>query len=152
MTVPIWQQIRNHVEADAEHQRLSAAHRDIIREENAKTAAIRSGTYTLQRLLLARDAVLHFAGKMECTDSDQDEQLEELTANHGECWAGMFNAAAEDVTESILDLCDVLHSQRLERSALRQQREEAYAAMRACADRLEEEYKKAHAGTTGPEA
>jgi len=152
MTVPIWQQIRNHVEADAEHQRLTAAHRDIIREENAKTDAMRSGTYTLQRLLLARDAVLHFAGELECTNSDQDERLEELTANHGECWLGMFNGAAGDVTESILDMCDVLHSQRLERAALRQQREEAYAAVRACADRLEEEYKQAHAGTTGPEA
>ena len=152
MTVPIWQQIRNHVEADAEHQRLSTAHRDIIREENAKTSAMRSGTYTLQRLLLARDAVLHFASELDVTNSDQDEQLEELTANHGEAWAGMFNGAADDITESILDLCDVLHSQRLERSALRQQREEAYTAVRACADRLEEEYKQAHAGTTGPEA
>ena len=152
MTIPIWQQIRNHVEADAEHQRLTAAHRDIIREENAKTSAMRSGTYTLQRLLLARDAVLHFASELDGTNPHQDEQLEELTANHGEAWAGMFNGAADDITESILDLCDVLHSQRLERAALCQQREEAYAVMRACADRLEEEYKQAHAGTTGPEA
>ena len=152
MTKPIWQQIRDYVEADAEHQRLSEAHRDIIRQENSKTSALRSGTYTLQRLLLARDAVLHYAGELECTDSEQDEQLERWTANHGECWAGMFSGAADDVTESILDLCDVLHDNRKQREELRQQRDAAYTLVKARADLLETEYKAAHAGTTGPEA
>lgn len=151
MAKPIWQQIRDHVEADAEHQRLSEAHRDIIRQENEKAGKLRSGTYTLQRLLLARDAVLHYVGELECTDPGEDEQLERWTANHGECWLGMFNGAADDVTESILDLCDVLHDQRQQRKELQQQRDAAYALVKARADLLEAEYKAAHAGTTGPE-
>lgn len=151
MAKPIWQQIRDHVEADPEHQRLSEAHRDIIRQENEKAGQLRSGTHTLQRLLLARDAVLHYVGELECTNPGDDERLEQWTANHGECWLGMFNGAADDVTESILDLCDVLHDQRQQRKELQQQRDAAYALVRARADLLEAEYKAAHAGTTGPE-
>lgn len=151
MTKPIWQQIRDHVEADAEHQRLSEVHRDIIRQESDKNCKLRSGTYMLQRLLLARDAVLHYVNELECTDPDQDEQLAQWTANHGESWMGMFSGAADDITESILDLCDVLHDNRKQRAELQQQRDAAYALVRARADLLEAEYKAAHAGTTGPE-
>lgn len=151
-TKPIWQQLRDHCEADPEHQRLTAAHRDWISKENAADAAITAGTYKLQRLLVARDAVQHFATETECTSSAEDEQLERWTATHGESWCGMFRQSAEDITELVLELCESLTAKRAERSNLRQQREAAYELVRACADRLEAEYKEKHAGTTGPAA
>jgi hypothetical protein len=149
-TKPIWQQLREHCEADPEHQRLSGAHRELIEQANTHQRHITAGTYKLQRLLLARDAVVHFAGQTECTDSEQDEQLLLWTATHGESWSGMFSGAADDITEVILELCEFLTLQRTERANLRERRDAAYQLMRACADRLEAEYKAKHAGTTGP--
>lgn len=150
--VPIWKQIRNYVEADPEHQRLSEAHTALIKEHNEIQCRLRSGTYKIQRLLLARDAVIEFAGRVECTTSEQDEQLLEWTATHGEGWFGMFNGAADDITELVLDECASLTSNREQRDHIKERREAAYQEMRACADRLEAEYKEKHAGTTGPAA
>lgn len=151
-TKPIWQQLREHCEADPEHQRLTAAHRELVLERDAIKSQLTTGTYKLQRLLAARDAVMHFAAKTECTDTEQDEQLLEWTATHGEGWCGMFHSAADDITESVLELCSFLAASRTERENLEQRREAAYQLVRACADRLEAEYKEKHAGTTGPAA
>lgn len=151
-TKPIWQQLREHCEADPEHQRLTAAHRELVLERDAIKSRLTAGTYKLQRLLAARDAVVHFAAKTECTDSEQDEQLLEWTATHGEGWCGMFHSAADDLTESVLDLCCSLAINREQREHIEERREAAYQLVRACADRLEAEYKEKHAGTTGPAA
>ena len=148
--IPIWKQIRTYVEADPEHQRLSEAHTALIKESNDIQNRLRSGTYKIQRLLLARDAVIEFAGRTECTDSDQDQQLLEWTATHGESWCGMFSGAADDITELVLDICASLTINREQREHVKERREAAYQEMRACADRLEAEYKAKHAGTTGP--
>lgn len=151
-TKPIWQQLREHCEANPEHQRLTAAHRELVLERDAIKSQLTAGTYKLQRLLAARDACMHFAAKTECTDTEQDEQLLEWTATHGEGWCGMFHSAADDITESVLELCSFLAASRIERENLEQRREAAYQLVRACADRLEAEYKEKHAGTTGPAA
>ena len=149
-TKPIWQQIREEVEADAEHKRLSEAHRDLCRQENEQNTALTSGTHKLQRLLIARDAVQHFIGELSATDPDEDANLERLTANCGECWHGMFNAASDEITESILDLCEVLTEQRTKRTTLRTQRTAAYELVRLRADQVEADYKQKHSGTPGP--
>ena len=149
---PIWKQIRTYVDADPEHERLSEAHTALNKEHHAIESRLRSGTYKLQRLLLARDAVIEFAGKTECTDPEQDEQLLEWTATHGESWCGMFRGAADDITELVLDVCSSLMVNREQREHVKERREAAYQEMRACADRLEAEYKAKHAGTTGPTA
>lgn len=151
-TKPIWQQLREHCEANPEHQRLTAAHRELVLERDAIKSQLTAGTYKLQRLLAARDAIMHFAAKTECTDTEQDEQLLEWTATHGEGWCGMFHSAADDITETVLELCSFLAASRIERENLEQRREAAYQLVRACADRLEAEYKEKHAGTTGPAA
>lgn len=151
-TKPIWQQLRDHCEADPEHQQLTAAHRELVVERDAIKSQLTAGTYKLQRLLAARDAVMHFAAKTECTANEQDEQLLEWTGTHGEGWCGMFHSAADDITEVVLDLCSSLAASRAERENLEQRREVAYQLVRACADRLEAEYKEKHAGTTGPAA
>lgn len=150
--VPIWKQIRNYVEADPEHQRLSEAHSALIKEQNEIERRLRTGTYKLQRLLLARDAVIEFAGRTETTDPEQDQQLLEWTATHGESWCGMFSGAADDITELVLDICGSLTINREQREHVKERREAAYQEMRACADRLEAEYKAKHAGTAGPAA
>ncbi len=150
--VPIWKQIRNYVDADPEHQRLSEAHRELRELQSTLQSRLTAGTYKLQRQLAARDAVMHFATETECTDSEQDALLEQWTATHGEGWYGMFHAAAEDLTESLLEHCEALVAQRKERDDVKARAAFAYAEMRACADRLEAEYKEKHAGTTGPAA
>jgi len=150
MTKPIWLQIREHVEANPEHQKLSQIHTDIIKKENEKNSTIRANTFKLQRLLIARDAVNRYATELECSSTVTDDELETLTANHGECWLGMFNGAADDITEYILDLCDLIHQQKSERQEFINQRDEAYKNLKSCADSLEAEYKKLHAGTAGP--
>lgn len=151
-TKPIWQQLREHCDADPEHQRLSEAHSALIKESKDIEHRLSSGTYKIQRLLLARDAVIEFAAHTECTDSEQDQQLLEWTATHGESWCGMFRGAADDITDLVLDICASLTINREQRDYIKGRREAAYAEMRACADRLETEYKEKHAGTTGPAA
>ena len=151
-TKPIWQQLREHCEADPEHQRLTAAHRELVLERDAINSRLTAGTYKLQRLLAARDAVVHFANTTECTSSEQDEMLLECTATHGESWCGMFQTAADDITELALGLCSELAASRAERDQLEQRREAAYQLVRACAEQLEAEYREKHAGTTGPVA
>lgn len=150
--VPIWKQIRTYVEADPEHQRLSEAHSALIKEQNEIEHRLRAGTYKLQRLLLARDAVIEFAGRTETTDPEQDQQLLEWTATHGESWCGMFTGAADDITYLVLDICASLTINREQREHIKERRDAAYQLVRACADRLEAEYKEKHAGTTGPAA
>lgn len=103
---------------DAIYQQLEQAHTDACKAVHAAESAPKAATYKLQRLLLARDAVLHFAGETECTDPSQDEFLERATANSGEAWAGMWYGATEDLTEMIYDLCAEIHQQRLERDQL----------------------------------
>jgi hypothetical protein len=149
---PIWKQIRTYVDAHPEHQRLSEAHSALIKEQHEVDNRLRADTYKLQRLLLARDAVIEFAGKTECTDPEQDQQLLEWTATHGESWCGMFTGAADDITELVLDVCSSLTVNREQREHVRERRGAAYQLVRACADRLEAEYKAKHAGTTGPAA
>lgn len=151
-TKPIWQQLREHCEADPEHQRLTAAHRELVLERDAIKSRLTAGTYKLQRLLAARDAIMHFAGETECTTTEQDELLQQWTATHGESWCSMFYQSAEDLTELVLDLCSSLAINREQREHIEERREAAYQLVRACADRLEAEYKEKHAGTTGPAA
>lgn len=149
-SIPIWKQVCAYAEANPEHQRLSEAHKALIKEHNEMEGRIRSGTYKIQRLLLARDAVIEFASRTECTDSEQDQQLLEWTATHGESWCGMFSGAADDITELVVDICAGLIAKREQREHLKERRDAAYQEMRACFERLEAEYKAQHAGTTGP--
>ena len=151
-TKAIWEQLRDHRDADPEHQRLSEAHRELREHCNTLNSQLVAGTYKLQRQLAARDAVLHFATETECTDSEQDALLQQWTANHGESWCGMFHKAAEEMTETLLDHCQFLVAQRKERDDLDARAKAAYAEQRACADRLDAAYKEKHAGTTGPAA
>lgn len=151
-TKPVWQQVRDHCEADPEHQRLSEAHRELRELQSTLQSRLTAGTHKLQRQLIARDAVMHFATETECTDSEQDDLLQQWTANHGESWCGMFHKAAEELTESLLEHCELLVAQRQERDTVKARAEAAYAEMRACAERLEAEYRAQHAGTTGPAA
>jgi hypothetical protein len=151
-TKPIWQQLREHCEADPEHQRLSEAHRELAREREAIKGRLTAGTYKLQRLLAARDAVMHFADKTEGTSSEQDEMLLMCTGTHGESWCSMFYQAADEITEQVLDVCQGLTINREQLEHIEERRDAAYQLVRACADRLEAEYKAKHTGTTGPAA
>lgn len=151
-TKPVWEQLRDHREADPEHQRLSKAHRELHELQSTLQRGLTAGTFKLQRQLIARDAVMHFATETECTDSEQDALLEQWTATHGEAWCSMFHQAADDLTELILEQCEALVAQRKERDDVKARAAFAYAEMRACADRLEAEYKEKHAGTCGPAA
>lgn len=148
----VWEQLRDHREADPEHQRLSKAHRELRDLQSTLQSGLTAGTFKLQRQLVARDAVMHFASETSCTDSGQDSQLEQLTATHGEAWCSMFHQAADDLTELILEQCEALVAQRKERDDVKARAAFAYAEMQACADRLDAEYKEKHAGTTGPAA
>jgi hypothetical protein len=128
------------VEADPTHQKLQQAHRDLYRQLDSLDSDLRSGTYGLQRLLLARDCVQHYADEISCTSSQEDEQLEQWTATHGEGWFGMYSEAAKEITESVLDLCSVLTAKREQRNALRQQKEASYTVLRQSAEQLERDY------------
>lgn len=151
-TQAIWEQLRDHRNADPEHQRLSEAHRELRELDGTLHNRILAGTYKLQRLLVARDAVRHFATETECTCSEEDNLLERWTATHGEAWCGMFNEAAGDLTDLILEQCEALVAQRKERDDVKARADFAYAEQRACADRLDTEYREKHSGTTGPAA
>lgn len=135
-----WRLKREFVEADPNHQKLREAHLTLCRQVQSYDTELRSGTFALQRLLVARDCVEHFQGKLDCTSYEEDQQLEEWTANHGEAWGGMYRQAAEEITESMLDLCDVLSSKRAKRKAAHLEREMAWDCLRQCAEELEKRY------------
>lgn len=135
-----WLARRKYVEADPEQQRLSQAHKELCAQITKLNSELRSGTYTLQRLLLARDCVQHFAGEVECTNPSEDESLEQWTANHGEAWLGMFNGAADDLTETVLGLCATLTADRAKRATLQDEREAAWDKLKAREDVLGTEY------------
>lgn len=139
-TMQAWRIKRDFVEADPKHQKLREAHLTLCRQVQSYDTELRSGTFALQRLLVARDCVEHFQGKLDCTSYEEDQQLEEWTANHGEAWGGMYRQAAEELTESMLDLCDVLSSKRAKRKAAHLEREMAWDCLRQCADELEKRY------------
>ena len=149
---PVWRQIHEFVHADPEHQELVKAHRTACDFLTAHQSELTTGTYKLQRLLVARDAVQHFCTETECTTSEQDDLLLQWTATHGEGWCGMFSAAAADITQLVLDQCEALTLQGVKTAALRERRETALALVRESAERLEAQYKEQHAGTTGPAA
>jgi hypothetical protein len=118
-------------QADPVYQQLEQAHTDACKAVHDAAAKPRNLTFKLQRLLLARDAVLHYATETECTDSSQDDFLERTTANHGETWCGMFNAAADDITQLIYEICATITQQRLEHDQLVKAREAAREAKQA---------------------
>jgi hypothetical protein len=118
-------------QADPAYQQLEQTHIDACKAVHDAAAKPRNLTFKLQRLLLARDAVSHYATETECTDSSQDDFLEQTTANHGETWCGMFNAAADDITEMIYHLCATIVEQRMEYDHLVEVREAAREAKQA---------------------
>lgn len=135
-----WLARRKYIEADPEQQRLSQAHQELCAQINKLNSELRAGTYTLQRLLIARDCVQHFAGEVECTNPGEDEQLEQWTANHGEAWLGMFNGACDDLTEAALGLCASLTADSAKRSALKDEREIAWGEVKAREEFLGTQY------------
>jgi hypothetical protein len=143
-----WLARRKYIEADPEQQRLSQAHQDLCAQINKLNAELRAGTYRLQRLLIARDCVQHFAGEVECTNPGEDEQLEQWTANHGEAWLGMFNGACDDLTEAVLGLCASLTADRAKRSVLQDEREIAWGEVKAREEFLGTEYNVAKSAKT----
>lgn len=136
-----WKAQRAYVEADPKHKQLTLAHVELCRQIHGYESDLRSGTFSLQRLIVARDCVEHFLNTVECTSSEEDEQMEAWTANHGEAWGGMYRQASAEITESILDLCDVLSAKRTQRKAAQLEREMAWDALRECAADLEAKYK-----------
>ena len=144
-----WKARLDFVEADPEHKQLTEAHRAIIRQIDSLDSDLRSGTYGLQRLLLARDCVQHYADEIGCTTPDEDEQLERWTATHGEAWFGVYAEATKELTESVLDLCDVLTTKRHQRNALRQEKEAAYELVRCRTEQLERDYAASKAAEAG---
>jgi hypothetical protein len=135
-----WLARRKYIEADPEQQRLSQAHQELCAQINKLNSELRAGTYTLQRLLIARDCVQHFAGEVECTNPGEDEQLEQWTANHGEAWLGMFNGACDDLTEAVLGLCATLTADRDKRFALKDERDIAWGEVKAREEFLGTQY------------
>jgi len=124
-------------QADPAYQQLEQAHTDACKAVHDAAAKPRSLTYKLQRLLLARDAVMHYATETECTDQTQDDFLEQTTANHGETWCGMFNEAANDITQLVYEICATITQQRLEHDQLVTAREDARKAKDARWSELE---------------
>jgi hypothetical protein len=140
-----WQAIRALADADPEHQSLEQSHKTAAQAANECDSAMKTATYKLERLLLARDVVQESAYALEDTSAEQDDFLKQITANHGEAWGGMFYGAAEDLTEAIYDLCDVITAKRLERQRLRDAREVAYALKRERYEALESQHKASKA-------
>ena len=118
-------------QADPAYQQLEQTHTEACKAAHDAAAKPRSLTYKLQRLLLARDAVMHYATETECTDLEQDDFLAQTTANNGETWCGMFNGAADDINEVIYQLCATITQQRLEHDQLVKAREAAWEAKQA---------------------
>ena len=135
-----WLARRKYIEGDPEQQRLSQAHTELCAQISKLNSELRAGTYRLQRLLIARDCVQHFAGEVECTNPGEDEQLEQWTANHGEAWLGMFNSACDDITEAVLGLCATLAADRDMRSTLQDEREIAWGEVKAREEFLGTQY------------
>ena len=115
-------------QADPAYQQLEQTHTEACKAVHDAAAKPRNLTHKLQRLLLARDAVMHYASETECTDSSQDDFLEQTTANHGETWCGMFNEAANDITQLVYEICATITQQRLEHDQLVAAREDARKA------------------------
>jgi len=124
-------------QADPAYQQLEQTHTEACKAVHDAAAKPRSLTYKLQRLLLARDAVMHYATETECTDPEQDDFLAQTTANHGETWCGMFNGAADDINEMIYQLCATITQQRLEHDQLIAARDAAREAKQARWEELE---------------
>jgi len=132
-------------QVDPAYQQLEQAHTDACKAAHDLASKTRMLTFKLQRLLLARDAVMHYATETECTDQTQDDFLEQTTANHGETWCGMFNEAANDINEVIYGLCATITQQRVEHEQLVVAREDARKAKDARWAELERQLVEADA-------
>jgi len=128
------------VEADPEYKRLEAVAVELREANSNKHREITQATYKLQRLLIMRDIVLEQMSKLEDTDIETDDLLEELTANRGEAWCGMVSQGVEDIQELICDVCEQIAQDRKDHQERDVRRAAAWAKVHEKSQELRKEW------------
>jgi len=91
--------------ADPEYNRIDDLHTDTCKAKSSLQTDIRTETFKMQSLLIARDLVIQGSNEIEYPENSVDEQLKASTGNDSEMWGGMLCGAANDLTDLITDKC-----------------------------------------------
>ena len=91
--------------ADPEYKRIDDLHTGACKAKGSLEADIRTETFKMQRLLIARDLVIQGSNEIEYPENSVDELLKASTGNDAEMWGSMLCGAANDLTDLIADKC-----------------------------------------------
>jgi len=91
--------------ADPEYKRIDDLHTGTCKAKCSLEADIRTETFKMQRLLIARDIVIQGSNELDDPETSVDELLKTSTGNDAEMWGGMLCGAANDLTDLIVDKC-----------------------------------------------
>lgn len=116
--------------ADAEYKRIDDLHTGTCKAKNSLQTDIRTETFKMQRLLIARDLVMQGSNEIEYPETSADELLKTTTGNDSEMWGGMLCGAANDLTDLITDKCCAI-------AALAKQRDEQAAKAKELHEQLD---------------
>jgi len=91
--------------ADPEYKRIDDLRTGTCKAKNSLQTDIRTETFKMQRLLIARDLVIQGSNEIEYPENSVDEQLKVSTGNDSQMWGGMLCGAANELTDLITDKC-----------------------------------------------
>ena len=91
--------------ADPEYNRIDDLHTGTCKVKCSLENDIRTETFKMQRLLIARDLVIQGSNELDYPEGSVDELLKASTGNDAEMWGGMLCGAANDLTDLITDKC-----------------------------------------------
>jgi hypothetical protein len=115
--------------ADPEYKRLDDLHTGTCKTKNSFETDIRTETFKMQRLLIARDLVIQGSNELDYPETSVDELLKTSTGNDSEMWGGMLCGAANDLTDLITDKCCAIASLAKQRDEQAAKGKELYAQL-----------------------
>ena len=126
--------------SDPEYRRINELHADSLKAAGSVQSEIRTETYKVQRLLIARDLVIQATSFDVDFDGSADELLKASTGNDTEMWDGMLSTAAEDLTDLITDTCCAIATLAKQRDDQSAKSKELITALNARRDVLRDQW------------
>ena len=128
------------INSNPTHQQLYANYcsaNDALHELTSKCMA---ATYTIQRLLIARDLVDNARQSAEHCDTSESNQLEALTGNCSDSWDSALFATYQLLSELIYTNCEAIASHRQAIPPAEQSRSQALELLNITSRQLGEEF------------
>ena len=128
------------VNADSTYQQLYKNYcsaNDALHKLTSKSLEV---TYTIQRLLIARDLVDNARQSAEHCDSSESNQLEALTGNCSDSWDSALFATYQLLSELIYTNCEAIASHRQAIPPAEQNRTQALELLNVTTRQLSEQF------------